>query len=74
MAVTVDEAVPLARSLLPDLAETSVSSTGIVLVIESITDFLAGPAEQPLTEAVKAARRADHFVLGESETSTWGSA
>ena len=74
VAVTVDEAVALARALLPDLAETSMSAMGIVLVIESITDFLAGPAEQPLTEAVKAARRADHFVLGESETSTWGSA
>jgi S-DNA-T family DNA segregation ATPase FtsK/SpoIIIE len=43
-------------------------------VIESITDFLGGPAEQALTAAVKAARRADHLVLAESETSAWGSA
>lgn len=74
VAVTVDEAAALARSLVPDLTEAPVSGMGVVLVIESITDFLAGPAEQPLTEAVKAARRADHFVLAESETSTWGSA
>ena len=74
VAVTVDEAVALARSLVPDLTEAPVSGMGIVLVIESITDFLGGPAEQALTEAVRAARRADHFVLAESETSTWGSA
>ena len=74
VAVTVDEVTALARSLVPDLTESPVSGMGIVLVIESITDFLGGPAEQALTEAVKAARRADHFVLAESETSTWGSA
>ena len=74
MAVTVDEVTALARSLVPDLTEPPVSGMGIVLVVESITDFLGGPAEQALTEAVKAARRADHLVLAESETSTWGSA
>jgi S-DNA-T family DNA segregation ATPase FtsK/SpoIIIE len=74
VAVTTDEVTALARSLVPDLTEPPVSGMGIALVIESITDFLGGPAEQALTEAVKAARRADHLVLAESETSAWGSA
>jgi len=73
-AVTAEEAAELARSLLPELREPPTGGTGIVLVIESITDLLGGPAEQVLTEAVKAARRNEHFVLAESETSTWGSA
>lgn len=73
-AVTAEDAAALARSLVPDLAEPSADGKPIVLVIESITDFLGGPAEQPLVEAVKAARRNDHLVMAESETSTWGSA
>ena len=73
-AVNAEEAADLARSLLPELREPPTGGTGIVLVIESITDLLGGPAEQVLTEAVKAARRNEHFVLAESETSTWGSA
>jgi S-DNA-T family DNA segregation ATPase FtsK/SpoIIIE len=73
-AVTPDEAAELARSLLPSLAEPPQDRLGVVLVVEAISDFLGGPAEQALTEAVKTARRNDHLVLAESETSTWGSA
>ncbi|HEY3438862.1 MAG TPA: FtsK/SpoIIIE domain-containing protein, partial [Actinotalea sp.] len=73
-AVTAEETAALARRLVADLVVPPADGEPIVLVIESITDFLGGPAEQPLTEAVKAARRNDHFVLAESETSTWGSA
>lgn len=73
-AVTADAAAALARSLLPDLSEPPADGAPIVLVIESITDFLGGPGEQALAEAVKTARRNEHFVLAESETSTWGSA
>jgi S-DNA-T family DNA segregation ATPase FtsK/SpoIIIE len=74
VAVTPDDAAALAKSLLPVLGEPTPTGCGVILVIESITDFLGGPAEQALTEAVKAARRNDHFVIAESETSTWGSA
>ncbi|WP_341358127.1 FtsK/SpoIIIE domain-containing protein [Georgenia sp. M64] len=47
--------------------------TGIVLVVESLADFLSGPAERPLTELIQAARRNDHLVVAEAETSAWGS-
>jgi DNA segregation ATPase FtsK/SpoIIIE, S-DNA-T family len=42
-------------------------------VIEGLSDFLAGPAEQPLTEVVRAARRGEHLVLAEADTSAWSS-
>lgn len=73
-AVSAEDAAALARRLLPELAEPVAGDLGIVLVIESITDFLGGPAEQALAEAVKTGRRNDHLIVAESETSTWGSA
>lgn len=46
-------------------------SVGIALVVESVTDYLATPAEQPLTSLFKELRRAGHFGLVEAETSAW---
>ncbi|MDO8122242.1 FtsK/SpoIIIE domain-containing protein [Isoptericola sp. b490] len=71
-AAGADEAAALASALLIELAEPP-DGPGIVLVVEGLSDFLGGPAEAPLTQAVKAARRNDHLVIAESETSTWGS-
>lgn len=71
-ATTPDEIATLARDLLPQLAAPP-DGAPVVLVVEAIADLLGGPAEQALTEAVRVARRNDHFVLAESETSTWGS-
>ena len=73
VAVTPDDAAALARSIVPDLAEPPGPAGPIMLLVEGIAEFLGGPAEQALAEAVKTARRNDHFVLAESETSTWGS-
>ncbi|MBO3096025.1 FHA domain-containing protein [Cellulomonas dongxiuzhuiae] len=72
-AGTPEEIASLARDLLPRLAAAPVDGAPVVLVVEAIADLLGGPAEQALTEAVRTARRNDHFVLAESETSTWGS-
>jgi len=74
VAVSPDEAAALARRLLPDLAEPATGALGVVLVVESLTDLLGTTAEQPLTEAVRTARRNDHLVIAEAETSAWGSA
>lgn len=73
VALDPESAAALARALLPDLAEVAAPGRPIVVVIETITDLLGGPAEQALAELVKTARRNDHLVLAESETSTWGS-
>ena len=72
-AGTPDEIATLARELLPQLTAAPADGVPVVLVVEAIADLLGGPAEQALTEAVRTARRNDHFVLAESETSTWGS-
>ncbi|UZN04776.1 FtsK/SpoIIIE domain-containing protein [Cellulomonas sp. S1-8] len=72
-ASTPDEIAALARELLPTLAAPPSDDGPVVLVVEALADLLGGPAEQALTEAVRTARRNDHFVLAESETSTWGS-
>lgn len=44
-----------------------------VVVIESLADYLSTPADAPLVELIKAVRRSDHFLVAESETSTWAS-
>ena len=41
------------------------------LIIESISDFLGSAADQHLTALIKAAKRNDHFIVGEGENSTW---
>ncbi|MCC2334540.1 FtsK/SpoIIIE domain-containing protein [Cellulomonas wangsupingiae] len=72
-AGTPEQIATLARDLLPELGAAPADGAPVVLVVEAIADLLGGPAEQALTEAVRTARRNDHFVLAESETSTWGS-
>lgn len=75
VALSPDDTAALARRLLPVLGEPAPEGAApVALVIESLPDLLGGPAEQPLTEAVKAARRNGHLVLAEAETSAWGSA
>ncbi|MBO9556706.1 FtsK/SpoIIIE domain-containing protein [Cellulomonas sp.] len=73
VALDPESAAALAKSLLPSLVETAVPGAQVVVVVETITDFLGGPAEQPLAEAVRAAKRNGHLLIAESETSTWGS-
>ncbi|WP_309620749.1 hypothetical protein, partial [Salinibacterium sp.] len=45
----------------------------IVIVIEAIADFLSGPSDSALVDLIKAIKRSSHFLLAESETSTWSS-
>ncbi|WP_110850643.1 FtsK/SpoIIIE domain-containing protein [Georgenia satyanarayanai] len=63
----------LARAVVADLREPPpAGQVGTVVVIEALADFLATPADAPLVEVVKAAKRNEHLVVGEGETSTWG--
>ena len=45
----------------------------IAVFVESIGDFLQTPADSPIVELVRAARRSDHLLVAEAETSAWGS-
>lgn len=73
VALDPEQAAALARAVLPDLGELAAPDKPVVVVIETLSEFLGGPAEQALAEVVKTARRNDHFVLAEGETGAWGS-
>ncbi len=45
----------------------------VTLVVESLGDLLGTAAEQPVTAAVRAARRHGHLVVAEAETAAWSS-
>lgn len=73
VATTPDAVAALARDV-TELAATPAADGGrIALVVEGVSDFLSTPADAPLVELIKALKRGDHFVLAESETSTWSS-
>lgn len=73
VATNPDAVASLARDV-TELAAVPASDGGrIVVVIEGLADFLSTPADAPLVELIKALKRGDHFVLAESETSTWSS-
>ncbi len=73
VATSTEEAVALVRELEPALSRPAGATPDVVLVVEGLADFLGGAAEQPLTDAIKAARRNDHLVVAEGETTSWGS-
>jgi S-DNA-T family DNA segregation ATPase FtsK/SpoIIIE len=71
-AVAIDEVAALAKDLAAAVADPDTEGR-IVVMVETISDFLQTPAEAALTELVKAVKRSDHSFIAESETSTWGS-
>ncbi len=46
----------------------------VAIFVEHLTEFASGEAEFALDRLIKAAIRADGFVVGEAETSTWSQA
>lgn len=72
-ATTIEEAAALAKEILPLAQEPASTSARIAIVVEGVNEFLSGAAEASMIELFKAAKRSDHFVLAESETSTWSS-
>lgn len=46
----------------------------VAIVIEAMTEFTSTDAEDALVDLVKAAARAEVFIIGEGESSTWGAA
>ncbi|MEE6282398.1 FtsK/SpoIIIE domain-containing protein [Georgenia sp. MJ170] len=73
-ATGVTDVAALAATIGAELAvPPAEGEVGTVVVIESLTDFLGSAADLPLVELVRAARRNEHLVIGESETATWSS-
>lgn len=71
-ATSPESAAQIARELLAQVEVTATERKKHVIVIESTADFLSTGADTELAPLIKAARRHDHFVIAESESSTWG--
>ncbi|WP_285115725.1 FtsK/SpoIIIE domain-containing protein [Leifsonia sp. fls2-241-R2A-40a] len=71
-ALTAAEAADLAKELAVALADPDTAGR-VAVFVESIADFLQTSAESPLVELVRAARRSEHLLVAEAETSAWGS-
>jgi S-DNA-T family DNA segregation ATPase FtsK/SpoIIIE len=65
----VDAVADLARSLAEEIERGDQGRSAIF--IESIAEFAGTDAEYELDRLVKVAAREEHFVVGESETSSW---
>ncbi|WP_395245241.1 FtsK/SpoIIIE domain-containing protein [Agromyces sp. MMS24-K17] len=73
-AIGATEVAALAGRLAERLEADPASLGRVAVLIESVTDFTGGEAEFDLDRLIKAAVRADQFVVGEAETSTWSQA
>lgn len=72
-AVGAEESAALARELTAELLTVDPVDQLFCVVIEALSDFQSSPADAPLVELIKAAKRTGHLVIAESETSTWSS-
>ncbi|GAA5212114.1 FtsK/SpoIIIE domain-containing protein [Microbacterium kyungheense] len=72
-AATGPSAVADLAGLLVDAIDAGTLAAPAILV-EHLTEFSGTEAESPLDRLIRAADRAEGFVVGEGETSTWGQA
>lgn len=71
-ATTVEAVAALAKDLAAAVSDTDTEGR-IVVIIESIGDFLQTPADSAIVELARAAKRSDHLLIAEAEMSAWGS-
>ncbi|MFM9919053.1 FtsK/SpoIIIE domain-containing protein [Lacisediminihabitans sp. H27-G8] len=71
-ATTVEAVAALAKDLSAAIADADTEGR-IVVLIESIGDYLQTPADGAIVELARAAKRSDHLVIAEAEMSAWGS-
>lgn len=69
-AVGVDKVVAAAGQLAAEL-DAGGGGPRVAVFIEGLSDLLGTAADAPLVALIKTIRRTDHFVVAESETSTW---
>ncbi|WP_353987271.1 FtsK/SpoIIIE domain-containing protein [Ruicaihuangia caeni] len=71
-ATSVDEVAALAKALAEAMADADTDGR-IVVVVEALNEFLQSAADQPLVELIKTAKRSEHLLIAEAETSAWSS-
>lgn len=73
-----DEAYATPSAVQPELSRLITYVDGpedaVAFFIEGVTEFTDSPAEPELSALIKAAAKANQWVVGEAETSTWSSA
>lgn len=69
----IEQVAELARSLNPELTATSPDDQAVCLVIEGLSELQSSAADGPVVELIRTLKRGGHFVIAESETSTWSS-
>jgi DNA segregation ATPase FtsK/SpoIIIE, S-DNA-T family len=70
-ATTVEAVAALATDLGAAVSDPDTEGR-IAVFVESIGDFLQTAADTPIVELTRAARRSDHLLVAEAETSAWG--
>lgn len=70
-ATTVEAAAELARALIDQATQAADDGRVLVVMIEGVADFLNTGADHELVALVKLLKRTGHFVVGESEASSW---
>ena len=71
-AVGIDPTQELVTELLELVGDKAVEP-GIVIVLESYSEYLQTPADKALVELVKAVRNSGHLLVAEAETPAWNS-
>ncbi|MDR0847638.1 MAG: FHA domain-containing protein [Propionibacteriaceae bacterium] len=64
----------LAADIMPLLEQVATDRPAVILMVESLTEFIGTDSENTIVSLIRAARRNGHFVIGESEIAGWGSA
>lgn len=70
-ASSVEKATQLASSLQKHVESGKLAAGQLAILIESASEFSGTEAEMALADLIKAALRAEQFVVAESESSTW---
>ncbi|PJI94981.1 FtsK/SpoIIIE domain-containing protein [Luteimicrobium subarcticum] len=70
VATTVDAAATLAQDLAAAITDEDTEGR-VLVVVESINEYLQSPADRHLVELIKAARSSGHLLVADAETSAW---
>ncbi|MDQ2625018.1 MAG: phosphopeptide-binding protein, partial [Actinomycetota bacterium] len=71
VASTPEQITALAQNLVAAVEDEGTEGR-IVVVVESINDYLQGPADKPLVDLIKAVKRSRHTLIADADTASWG--